>query len=48
MGWCGLDWPGLVYGHVETSCECGNASSGSIKCWETIEWLRYSGFSSSA
>jgi hypothetical protein len=24
---------------VESSCECGNGSSGSMKCWETIEWL---------
>jgi hypothetical protein len=24
---------------VESSCECGNEPSGSIKCWETIEWL---------
>jgi hypothetical protein len=24
---------------VESSCECGNEISGSIKCWETIEWL---------
>jgi hypothetical protein len=24
---------------VETSCERGNEPSGSIKCWETTEWL---------
>jgi hypothetical protein len=24
---------------VESSCECGNEPSGSIKCWETTEWL---------
>jgi hypothetical protein len=24
---------------VESSCERGNEPSGSIKCWETIEWL---------
>jgi hypothetical protein len=24
---------------VESSCECGNEPSGSINCWETIEWL---------
>jgi hypothetical protein len=23
----------------ESSCECSNKPSGSIKCWETIEWL---------
>jgi hypothetical protein len=22
-----------------SSCECGNEPSGSIKCWETTEWL---------
>jgi hypothetical protein len=30
-------WIGLV--HVESSCKLGNELSGSIKCWETIEWL---------
>jgi hypothetical protein len=24
---------------VESSCELGNELSGSIKCWETAEWL---------
>jgi hypothetical protein len=24
---------------VESSCELGNGPSGSIKCWETTEWL---------
>jgi hypothetical protein len=24
---------------VEGSCGCYNGPSGSIKCWETIEWL---------
>jgi hypothetical protein len=24
---------------VESSCERGNESSGSIKCWESTEWL---------
>jgi hypothetical protein len=24
---------------VESSCELGNEPSGSIKCWETKEWL---------
>jgi hypothetical protein len=24
---------------VESSCELGNEPSGSIKCWETTEWL---------
>jgi hypothetical protein len=24
---------------VENSCKLGNEPSGSIKCWETTEWL---------
>jgi hypothetical protein len=32
MGWCGLDWYGLVYWPVEGSCEHGIEPSGSIKC----------------
>jgi hypothetical protein len=24
---------------VESSCERGNETSGSVKCWETTEWL---------
>jgi hypothetical protein len=28
---CGLDWSGSGWGQVESSCECGNESSGSIK-----------------
>jgi hypothetical protein len=39
MGWCVLDWSGSGYGHVESSYEFGDEPSGSIKCWETIEWL---------
>jgi hypothetical protein len=26
-------------GPVEGSWECGDEPSGSIKCWESIEWL---------
>jgi hypothetical protein len=33
---------------VESSCKCGNETSGSIKCCETIEWLHNCGLSSSA
>jgi hypothetical protein len=39
MGWCGLDRCGSRWGPAEGSCEHGNASSGSIKCWEILEWL---------
>jgi hypothetical protein len=38
-GWCGLNWSGSGYEQMESSCECGNEPSGSMKCWETIEWL---------
>jgi hypothetical protein len=33
---------------VESTCECGNKPSDSIKYWETIKWLLNSGLSSSA
>jgi hypothetical protein len=26
---------------VEGSCEYGNEPSGSIKCWEILEWMHY-------
>jgi hypothetical protein len=33
---------------VESSCEHDNEASGSIKCWENLEWLEayQEGFSS--
>jgi hypothetical protein len=33
VGWGDVDWIGL-----ESSCEFGIEPSGSMKCWETIEW----------
>jgi hypothetical protein len=39
IGCCGLDWSGSGQVQVESSCECGNEPSGSIKCWESTEWL---------
>jgi hypothetical protein len=36
---CGLDWSGSEQGQVESSCECGNELSGSIKFWESVDWL---------
>jgi hypothetical protein len=36
---CGLDWSGSGLVQVESSCKLGNEPSGSIKCWETTEWL---------
>jgi hypothetical protein len=39
--WCvyGLDLFGSEWGPVEDSCEHGTELSGSIKCWEVLEWL---------
>jgi hypothetical protein len=37
-----VDWIGLAqnrYRYRYSSCELGNEPSGSIKCWETTEWL---------
>jgi hypothetical protein len=39
MRWCGLNWSGSGQEQVESSCEFGIEPSGSIKCWEVIEWL---------
>jgi hypothetical protein len=41
VDWIGVMWTGLVWlriGTVERSCELGIEPSGSMKCWETIEW----------
>jgi hypothetical protein len=38
MRWGDVDWIGLAK-DTESSCECRNELSGSIKCWETIECL---------
>jgi hypothetical protein len=40
MGRCRLDSSGLGYVPMEGSCEHVNEPSGSIKCWEFLEWLR--------
>jgi hypothetical protein len=40
-GWDGVEWMvWLNIGQVESSCECNNEPSGSMKCWETIKWLQ--------
>jgi hypothetical protein len=41
IGWDGVDWVDLVQdkGPLEGSCEHGDEPSGSIKCWEVLEWL---------
>jgi hypothetical protein len=37
--YCGLDWSGSGWVQLESSCKLGNEPSGSIKYWETTEWL---------
>jgi hypothetical protein len=41
IGWDGMDWIDLAQDRDqwEGSCEHGNEPSGSIKCWEVLEWL---------
>jgi hypothetical protein len=39
--WGGVMWTGWSvsgYAQVESSCEFGIEPSGSVKCWETIEY----------
>jgi hypothetical protein len=37
VGWGDVDWIGLAKDR-NSSCEFGIEPSGSMKCWETIEW----------
>jgi hypothetical protein len=37
IGWCDMDCTNLASGSLENSCEHGNESLGSIKCWEILE-----------
>jgi hypothetical protein len=39
LGVSGLDWSGSGYGQVESAYKCDNGLSGTVKCWEIIEWL---------
>jgi hypothetical protein len=39
MEWYGLDSYSSGQGPVVVSCEHDNETSGSIKCWEILEWL---------
>jgi hypothetical protein len=40
IGWGDMYWIYLVQnGPLEGSCEHGDEPSGSIKCWEVLEWL---------
>jgi hypothetical protein len=38
MRWRGLDSSGSGQGQLKSSFESCNEPTGSIKCWETIEW----------
>jgi hypothetical protein len=40
VGWGDVDWIGLAKdrNRVESCCEFGIEPTGSMKCWETIEW----------
>jgi hypothetical protein len=40
VGWGDVDWIGLAKDkeQVESCCEFGIEPTGSMKCWETIEW----------
>jgi hypothetical protein len=42
IGWGGMDWTDLAQDRDQwTALEnTVNAPSGSIKCWEILEWLR--------
>jgi hypothetical protein len=37
-GWGGKEWINLAQDRDQ--CEHGNEPSGSIECWEILEWLR--------
>ena len=34
---CGLDWAGPGFRQVADGCECGNETSGSVKCGEFLD-----------
>jgi hypothetical protein len=40
MTGCGLDRAGSRQGQVAGTCECGNEPSDSIKCGESLDWLK--------
>ena len=37
MWLCGLDWAGPGQVQVADACECGNETSGSIKCGDVLD-----------
>jgi hypothetical protein len=40
IGSGGMDWIDLAQDRDQGFCEHDNESSGFIKCWEILEWLR--------
>ena len=40
MWFYGLDRVGSGLGQVADTCECGNELSGSIKCGESLDYLK--------
>jgi hypothetical protein len=49
IGWGRVDFIGLAQDRkVESSCECSKEPPGSIKSWESIQWLHNGGLLSSA
>jgi hypothetical protein len=38
VGWGDVDWIGLAKDRNRSACEFGIEPSGSMKCWENIEW----------
>jgi hypothetical protein len=41
IGWDGADWIDMAQDRTKkSSCEHGTELSGSIKCWEVLDWLR--------
>jgi hypothetical protein len=39
IGWGGMDWIDLAEDRDQWRGEYGNEPSGSINCWEVLEWL---------
>jgi hypothetical protein len=42
IGWSGMDWYGLDQDRDKWGAlvKCSNEPSGSITCWEVLEWLQ--------
>jgi hypothetical protein len=38
VDWGGMDWIDLAQDMDQCCCEHGNEPSGSVKCWDALEW----------